>query len=90
MHDHLGILIDPHTAVGTKVARDHAVAGVPMVTLGTADAAKFPDAVEKATSVRPELPPFLSELFERPERFTELPNDLDAVAIALKAFAGQQ
>ncbi len=90
IHERMGILLDPHTAVGTKVGRDHAVPGVPMVTLGTADAAKFPDAVEKATGVRPELPPFLSELFDRPERFTELPNDLETVAGALRAFAAEQ
>ena len=89
VHDDLGLLLDPHTAVGTKAARDHAVAGVPMITLATADPAKFPDAVEKATGVRPELPAFLSELFDRPERFTELPNDLDAVASAVAEFSAR-
>lgn len=86
VYDELGILLDPHTAVGTKAARDHGRAGVPMVTLATADPAKFPDAVQQATGVRPDLPPFLSELFDRPERFTELPNDLGAVATALERF----
>jgi threonine synthase len=89
VHDELGILIDPHTAVGTKAARDHATAGVAMVTLATADPAKFPDAVERATGLRPELPPFLSELFDRPERFSQLPNDLDDVARALEVFIAQ-
>lgn len=89
VHEELGILIDPHTAVGTKAARDHATTGVAMVTLATADPAKFPDAVERATGLRPELPPFLSELFDRPERFSQLPNDLDDVARALEVFIAQ-
>ncbi len=79
VHDRLGLLIDPHTAVGTRVARGQGVAGVPMITLATADPAKFPDAVEEATGVRPPLPSFLSELFDRPEHFVESPNNLLSV-----------
>ena len=55
------------------------IALVPMVALATAHAAKFPDAVEDATGVRPALPDHLSDLFEREERCTQLANDLDAV-----------
>jgi threonine synthase len=76
-----GLLIDPHTATGTAAA--HALGGarpgMPVVTLATAHAAKFPDAVERATGVRPELPPHLADLFERPERTRTLPNDLATV-----------
>ena len=71
--------IDPHTAVGLFVARQHATADVPMVTLGTAHPAKFPDAVEKATGSRPALPDHLADLFDRPERTQTLPNDLSVV-----------
>ena len=39
-----------------------------MVTLATAHPAKFPDAVERATGVRPPLPAHLADLFDRPER----------------------
>ncbi len=52
---------------------------VPMVVLATAHPAKFPDAVEEATGVRPALPAHLADLFDRPERITTLPNDLAAV-----------
>lgn len=86
IHDDLGILLDPHTAIGTRVARDLGQPGVPMITLGTADAAKFPDAVEQATGVRPPLPGFLSELFDRTERFVEFDNDLATVTDAVAAF----
>ena len=74
-----GEVIDPHTAVGIGAARRHREDGVPMVTTSTAHAAKFPDAVERATGRRPELPPHLADLFERPERTRVLPNELTAV-----------
>jgi threonine synthase len=75
-----GMLIDPHTAVGVGAAeRMRSSIGVPIVTLATAHPAKFPDAVELATGIRPQLPADLADLMERPEYFTELPNDLGAV-----------
>ena len=75
-----GVLVDPHTAVGigvTERARS-SIAG-PIVKLSTAHPAKFPDAVERATGVRPQLPAHLADLMERPEYVTELPNDLGLV-----------
>ena len=74
-----GMQIDPHTAVGVKAAREFAEEGVPMLTLATAHPAKFPDAVERATGIRPELPAHLANLFDLPERTVDLPNDLGAV-----------
>ncbi|MGA0118574.1 MAG: threonine synthase [Ilumatobacteraceae bacterium] len=79
VHESTGMLIDPHTAVGVKAAREFAEDGVPMITLATAHPAKFPDAVERATGVRPDLPAHLSNLFDLPEQSTDLPNDLAAV-----------
>jgi len=79
VHESTGMLIDPHTAVGVKAAREFAEDGVPMITLATAHPAKFPDAVERATGVRPELPEHLSNLFDLPERTTDLPHDLASV-----------
>jgi threonine synthase len=71
-----GHFIDPHTAVGVAVAeketRDPAI---PMVVLGTAHSAKFPDAMQAACGIRPPLPDWLSDLAERPERVTLLPAD---------------
>jgi len=78
--DRSGVVLDPHSAVGLSAARhcrrDHSV---PMVALATAHPAKFPDAVESATGVRPDLPDRLGDLFDRPERFSRLPNDLAAI-----------
>jgi threonine synthase len=49
------------------------------VVLSTAHPAKFPDAVEAACGVRPQLPEWLSDLNERPERITVLPVNQSAV-----------
>jgi len=72
-----GYMIDPHTAVGLYAAwaaeRDHAV---PLVALACAHPAKFPDAVEEATGIRPPLPAHLADLYDRKEKFSVLPNDL--------------
>ena len=81
-----GVLIDPHTAVGVAAAaRCRRSPATPMVTLATAHPAKFPAAVEKATGVHPELPPRLSDLFERDERYDRLPKDVEAVKDYVKA-----
>ena len=76
-----GLLIDPHTATGTAAARALGAGrqGAPVVTLATAHPAKFPDAVERATGVRPQLPAHMADLFERAERARTLPNDLVSV-----------
>lgn len=73
------MLVDPHTAVGIAAAEEFAVLGTPMITLATAHPAKFPDAVEKGTGVRPGLPDHMADLFDLEERIVNLPNDLQAV-----------
>ncbi|MZR12664.1 threonine synthase [Maritimibacter sp. DP07] len=73
-----GEVICPHTAVGVKVANEH-LSDVPMITLATAHPAKFPDAVKKACGRDAALPPRMSDLFDREERVTRVPNDLTAL-----------
>ena len=89
-----GLLIDPHSAVGVEVGRarhrdrlrdGRRDASQPLVALATAHPAKFPDAVEKATGIRPELPARFGDLLTRPERVTELPNDPAAVKAHIRA-----
>jgi threonine synthase len=74
-----GELLDPHTAVGYTVARRQQSSASPMVSLATAHAAKFADAVERASGVRPSLPHRFAHLLTAEERFTVLPNDVAAV-----------
>jgi threonine synthase len=74
------MLIDPHTAIGVAAAQAADLpADVPIVTLATAHPAKFPDAVERATGHRPQLPQRIGDLFEREERYDVLPATLDAI-----------
>jgi threonine synthase len=83
-----GALIDPHSAVGVQAGRIcRRDPSVPLVTLSTAHPAKFPEAVEQATGIRPALPPRLAGLFEKPERFEVLPNDIGRVMEFVRARA---
>ena len=79
-HQSAGELLDPHSAIGAWVARGKPrETGVPVISLGTAHPAKFPQAVQQATGVTPTLPKRLGDLYDRPERCTVLPNDVSAV-----------
>jgi threonine synthase len=89
-HAKTGVLIDPHTAVAVAASRIELAAGddrEPMVALATAHPAKFPEAVERATGIRPVLPPVLADLLERRERIAVLPNDLGTVHRFIRAHA---
>jgi threonine synthase len=79
-HEACGEIIDPHTAIAVHAARNAGIAAdVPVVTLATAHPAKFPDAVERATGLRPSLPRRVAQLFDREERFDVLPGEYEAV-----------
>lgn len=80
----MGELLCPHSAVGVKVADEHRKTGTPMITLATAHPAKFPDAVEKASGIRPGLPQRMADLYERSERITRAANDLAALETIIK------
>ena len=73
-------ILDPHTAIGLAAARRADIsADVPIVTLATAHPAKFGDAVERATGIRPSLPARIGDLFDREERYDVLPATFGAV-----------
>ncbi len=75
-----GRLIDPHTAVALGAAqRLRSATDGPIAVLSTAHPAKFPDAVEQATGVRPELPARLGDLFARAEKCSNVANDLHEI-----------
>jgi threonine synthase len=76
-----GQILDPHTAVGFAVAKKLELAEQgPVVLLGTAHPAKFPVAVEKAIGRAAPLPPAMSDLLVREERYTVLANATANVA----------
>ena len=80
-----GYLLDPHTAVGVAVADRLELGDAPVVVLATAHPAKFPAAVKAATGIEPALPAWLSDLYERPERYDILANDQGAVEAFIRA-----
>ncbi|MDQ4418934.1 threonine synthase [Sphingobium sp. DEHP117] len=82
-------VIDPHSAIGlaAALAADDLPADVPVVTLATAHAAKFRDAVERATSVRPSMPARVGTLFDREEAYTRLPATYEAVTAHIAGLA---
>ena len=55
--------------------------------MATAHPAKFREAVERATGQRPALPSRLSGLFDREERYAQLPADLAAIEAYVDAHA---
>ena len=79
-----GELLCPHSAIGVKVANDQPASETPMITLATAHPAKFPDAVEAASGIRPPLPERMADLYERDERVTRIANNLDALKDHIK------
>jgi threonine synthase len=75
-----GYLLDPHTAIGVKAAREcRRNQNIPMITLGTAHPVKFEEAVLRAGFDMPKLPHHLTDLMEREERLNVLPADLATV-----------
>ncbi len=74
-------LLDPHSAIGVKAAREvRRSKDTPMVTLATAHPAKFAEAVLKSGQQQaPALPQHMADLMTKPERCKVLPNDLAAV-----------
>ena len=86
LHD-AGYAADPHTAIGIEAGRRFRRPDVPMVAVATAHPAKFPDAVRAATGAAAPLPPHLSDLMTREERFSTVANSLPAVEDAVRRHA---
>ncbi len=84
-----GELLCPHSAIGVRVAQAQRDPATPMITLATAHPAKFPDAVEAASGVRPPLPDHMADLFDRAERLTRVPNELEALKDIIKGGIAQ-
>jgi threonine synthase len=79
VHASAGVVIDPHTADGVKVARAHVEPGVPMICLETALPAKFAETIVEAIGRVPERPAVYADLESRPQRFDVLPADVQAL-----------
>jgi threonine synthase len=82
-----GVMIDPHTADGLKVARAHTQAGVPMLVLETALPAKFEATILEATGQPAPRPAGLEGIEALPKRFTVMPADAQQVKAFVHAHA---
>jgi len=73
-------ILDPHSAVGVAAARQLAKElPEPVVMLGCAHPAKFPETIKRAIGVTPELPAPVAALLKKPERTSLLPAAAKAV-----------
>ena len=80
IHAETGYFVDPHTAVGVAAAREFSsLKDCTIVSLATADPAKFPDSVERATGKRPALPSRLAEALVSEEHYEVLTRDVETV-----------
>jgi threonine synthase len=72
-------MIDPHTADGVKVAREHLQSGVPMVVLETALPIKFAETIVEALGRQPDRPPQFEGIEALPKRVLLMAADTAAV-----------
>ncbi|ROS05206.1 threonine synthase [Sinobacterium caligoides] len=76
-----GYLLDPHSAIGFKAARECVRdTSIPMITLATAHPAKFADAAKAAgQKTAPALPEHMADLPTREERYSVQPHDIKVI-----------
>jgi threonine synthase len=77
-----GVVIDPHTADGIKVAREHLRKGIPMLVLETALPAKFAQTIEQALNAAAPRPAGFEGMEDLPKRF----DTMDASVPKMKAY----
>ncbi len=86
--DDYGIVIDTHTADGIKVAKEHMEAGVPMIVLETALAAKFNETILEALGQDAERPAGFENIETLPQRFEVMPADVSKMKAYIAANTG--
>lgn len=91
VYDKHGIILDPHGAVGWKALEIflHGRHDKPAVIYETADPGKFPEDVEKAINIVPELPPGMKKQQSIKERIYSIETRAEQGAEGFKLSAGQ-
>jgi len=83
LHAASGLIVDPHTADGIKVARELRAAGqvgtAPVICLETALPAKFAETIVEAIGVAPPRPAAFDGIESRPQRCASMAIDAEAV-----------
>mgnify|MGYP000856160060 CR=1 FL=1 len=82
-----GVVVDPHTADGIKVGREHRDPDVPLVCVETALPAKFAATIREALGREPGRPDAFVGLEARPQKCVTLPARAAAVRDYLVAYA---
>ena len=82
-----GVVVDPHTADGIKVGREHRDPAVPLLCVETALPAKFAATIREALGSDPSRPPAFDGLESRPQHRTVIANDADVVRAFVAAHA---
>jgi len=82
-----GVLIDPHTADGVKIALRLREARHPMICLETALPVKFDETIVEALGRHAPRPPGFEGIEERPQRFDVMAADPEAVKRYIEARA---
>ena len=77
--DRFKVVVDTHTADGVKVAREHLLAGVPMLVLETALPIKFAATIVEALGREPERPAKFDGIEALPKRVLVMEADVAAV-----------
>ena len=77
--EHHRMMIDPHTADGVKVAREHLRPGTRTIVLETALPLKFDEIVRQATGQDAPRPPSVTDLEQRPRRCRVIEPSADKV-----------
>jgi len=77
-YNKFGIMVDPHTAVGLQATYTNTInLKGPIITLATAHATKFSQAVEKAIGKEINLLSNYKDILNREEKFQELNNNVN-------------
>ena len=74
-----GLVVDPHTADGIKVAREHIESGIPMIVLETALPAKFNETIREALGRDAERPRGFENIEALPQRFDVMAPEVAAI-----------
>ena len=84
-HAEHGVIIDPHTADGLKVALEQCEPGVTMLVLETALPAKFAATIHEALGIEPPRPAGLEGIEQLSKRVKVMPVDVDQVKAYIHA-----
>ena len=87
MQAQYGVLIDPHTADGVKVASEQRDSTVPMIVLETALPVKFGETIVEATGHEPPRPAAFVGIEDLPQRVTVMPPDVARVKAFIREVA---